>query len=317
MKTEARPVSPLVHEVVKLFSASLNQGMGDLETMLAGLRYRILHPSEKLDPNARPPGYRSQILRDQLKKEFGARRTSLWGGTALRGNFDPRKKSHIIQFLKSVNKLPADPRVLKLAFGECARLYAKKVNDLYPAIILPEDAPAQRQLLHALSTPSEGKAQQGIAYALLRLLCKYAAPGRTVETKPTHAGDAQSQRPGDIQVLQGNALIAVYEVKAFQLDQAGVDRLLPTHGKHDYPLFVLAESFKPTELKTALSSMGRTFAISLVDYCLAVFSELCLVTGRQPDELLREVIEVYNEEFCEKIENDESIKIRVSTQKKL
>lgn len=310
-KAAANTISA-VEEVVQLFGRSIDQGMGDLETMLAGIRYRLLHPGERLDPYARPPGYRSQNLRDQMKKEFGARRTSLWGGTALRGNFDPKKKAHIIAFLKAVNRLPDDRKMLETAFAQCARLYASKVNSMHPEIVLPKDAPIQRQLLQALNAPSEGKAQQGIVYALTRMLAKRQAPHRSVVTKATHAGDAQSAQLGDVQVLEAGKALVVYEVKAFPLDQAAVDRILPAHGRHAYTLFILTLGFKPPELQTVLCSMENTLALHLVDHCLAIFAGLCSISGESPQELLKELISTYNEEFCEQIENDPSIKIQVA-----
>jgi len=303
-----------VEEVVSVFSANIHQGMGDLETMLAGIWYRLRHEGQKLDPRARPPGYRSQNLRDLLKKEYGAHRTSLWGGTALRGNFDPKKKAHIISFLKAVNRLPNDPRVLEAAFSRCARLYASKVNSLHPEVVLPKDAPIQRQLLQALNTPSEGKVQQGIVYALTRMLTKRQAPHRSVTTKATHAGDAQSAQLGDVRVLEGDKPLVIYEVKAFPLDQAAVDRILPAHGSHSYTLFILSLGFKPPELRTVLCSMENTLALNLVDHCLAIFAGLCSISGESPQALLQELILTYNEEFCDKIENDPSIKIRVDEQ---
>ena len=88
------------------FQRCLDKGMGDLEAMLAGIRYRLNSGGKLLNPTKRPPGYRSQKLRNYLKKR-GARRTTLWGATAIRGDLEPEKKGHIIEFLKLVNELHA------------------------------------------------------------------------------------------------------------------------------------------------------------------------------------------------------------------
>lgn len=295
------------------FQSSLDKGLGDLETMIAGIWYRLNNRGNLLNPNKRPPGYRSQKIRNYLK-ERGARKTTLWGPTAIRGDLEPEKKGHIIEFLELVNKLPSDQATLKSALDACTSLYAQKVNTETPEIELPLVSNAQASIVHLLNTrvahATAGKIQQGLVYALLRL--KYEGSTKTIEvlTKRTHAGDAQSGMPGDIRILQDKKVSAVFEVKGMTLDRSAVERILPAHGRHDYPLFVLALDFVSSVLKQEINEKTNTFAVNLADYFWTIFSDLVISANTPPAELLRHLIRVYNKEFCEKIEHDYTIKIK-------
>ncbi|GAG33144.1 unnamed protein product, partial [marine sediment metagenome] len=88
---------------------------------------------------------------------LGARRTTLWGPTAIRGDLDPDKKTHIIAFFELVNELPQDLDILQQAFDECAALYAEKTLTEYPPIVLPHYSTAQQRLAAALGHAGEGK----------------------------------------------------------------------------------------------------------------------------------------------------------------
>jgi len=299
-----------VEVLTRHFNECLDKGMGDLETMLAGIWHRLDSGGTPLTPNKRPPGYRSQKIRDFLK-ERGARRTSLWGATAIRGDLEPEKKKHIIEFLKLVNEIPVHD--LKRALNACADLYVQKVNLEMPEIEFPLASSAQASIVQLLRTQAThataGKVQQGLVYALLRLKYQGFATPLKILTKRTHAGDAQSGVPGDIRISRNGEVLAVFEVKGMTLDRSGVDRILPAHGRHGYPLFILALDFEPS-LKQDLNEKENTFAMDLDDYFWTVFSETVVDSNTKPIELLRHLIDVYNEEFCEKIEHDRSIRVK-------
>jgi hypothetical protein len=295
-----------IEDVVSLFRQSLGQGLGDLETMLSGLRRRIEHPGEQPDPNFPPSGYRSQLLRDRLRKEYGARRTTLWGATALRGRFKP-EKDHIIHFLEAVNSLAEQD--LPQAFDECARLYARKVNQEAAQIALPKTSLAQQQLIQVARTPSGGRVQQGLVYSLLQVKNRIEGDNLCVRTKRTFAGDTQSGEKGDISVSVEAQLLASYEVKGVTLDQAGIDRVLGLHGQHDYPLCIVALDFNPLKLRDALNSLENTFGVRLEDFLLTTLVGIVVATKRAPSEVLMAMFEIYNSEFCEQIEGDETLKV--------
>lgn len=292
------------------FRACLDKGLGDLETMLAGIWYRMENNGSKLDPGTVPPSYRSPKLRDYLRHRLGARKTTLWGPTALRGRLNPEKKQHIIDFLKVVNELPDDSEELRHAFEDCGKLYVHKVNAAVPEVVLPSESTAQMKLISALRVGGTvGKIQQGIVYAILELKRRLKGEDFVVETKRTHAGDQQSGVRGDVLALRGNEPLTVYEVKGVTINRAAAEMILRTHGEHGYALFILGLGFNPPELKDKLSSLENTFAIGLEDFVLTLLSELVLATAISPEELLMELVKIYNVEFCDRIENDVSIKI--------
>lgn len=299
--------------VRKAFAANKDKGMGDLETMLSGIWYRLESDGAKLNPTKRPPGYRSERLRKYLR-ERGARRTSKWGGTAIRGDLEKGKKDHIIDFLRLVNELPGSKESLTRALEVCADLYIEKMNAEYPEIELPRGSPVKQQIDFALRTERSkaeaGKTQQGLVYALLRVRHS-KSKDVDVRTKRTHAGDLQSGFNGDIQVLVEGELTEAFEVKGKPIDETEITRVLETHGRHDYPLFILAPDFVPRTKKDELNAMENTFAVDLDDFYWTTFAEICVERKEGTSKLLTELVEAYNEEFCEKIEQDPSIRITV------
>lgn len=278
--------------------------------MLAGIIYRIEHAGAQLNPTARPPGYRSERLRKRLK-EMGATKTTLWGPTAIRGDLASDKKNHIIEFLKLVNELPRDPDTLVEAFNRCAALYVQKTKQEYPPIVLPEESSIQCGLSSALRHGGEGKIQQGLIYALLEVERQLTHADYQVQTKRTHAGDQQSRQKADVQVVKGGQTLSAYEVKGMPLTPAEMERVLGTHGKHSYPLFILAPDYVPAEIKRALNSLENTFAVNLEDFLVTRLSVIISQTSIPPQDLLWSILDTYNNEFCRRIENDPSIVIVV------
>lgn len=300
-----------MNPAVDYFERNIQHGMGDLETMLAGLWFRLHNDGALLDPHKRPPGYRSPRLREYLRETCGANRTTLWGPTAIRGDLAEADKGHIITFLELVNQVSSDQ--IARTLEACGRMYATKVNNEYGAVVLPALSTAQLRLIDALRTHGTvGKIQQGLVYAALVVEQRQRGGGLRIETKRTHAGDQQSGRPGDILVFSGDLLVTAYEIKALTLTQAGVSRVLPSHGTHDYSLFVLALDFRPRSLQDELNGYQNTFAVSLVDFMLTKLADIQSIAGDSVADVLVEIVDVYNREFCENIENDPTIRITLA-----
>lgn len=291
------------------FRSHLDKAWGDLETMLAGIWSRIQY-GELLNPTGRPKGYRGTGLRNYLKDVCGARRTTKWGATAIRGDLDPAKKRHIIEFFDLVNEVPANE--LNDLLKACGALYAQTVNAVTSDIVIPALSSAQKTLVSALRrTGSVGKIQQGLVFAALTLENRLLQRGLVVATKSTHAGDLQSGVRGDIVLLDEQTIVASYEVKGHKLNQELKSQVLETHSIHSYPLFIVAGGFTPLTLQDELNALDNTFAVNLVDFLLTLMGELHVSTRRGLDNLIPELISIYNTEFCEAIEQDTSIVIQI------
>lgn len=297
-----------IDEAIDHFKSQLDKGMGDLEAMLAGIRYRVTKKGQPLDPTKRPPGYRSPLLRDYLRVNCGAIRTTKWGPTAIRGDLGPDKQ-HVIDFYTLVNRVP--PNQLEHLMYQCGLLYARKVNAENPSIFLPKESSTQVKLIEALQTGGTvGKVQQGLVYATLLLENQLSETDYHILTKPTHAGDTQSDMLGDVLVLtQTGQVTQAYEVKGINLTKSGATKFLELHGNHMYPLFILALGFKPRSLQDDLNSLENTFAAHLTDFILVKLADLALLARKPVTAVLNEIIEVYNTKFCEEIEGDRRIKI--------
>jgi hypothetical protein len=297
-------------QITEYFKDNLHRGLGDLETMLAGIWYRAKNKGKQLDPHKRPPGYRSPKLREYLRQECGANKTTLWGPTAIRGDLGEADKEHIIRFLELVNELPDE--LLEETLELCGYLYAEKVNGEFGKVVLPSDSVAQIKLIEAIrTTGTVGKIQQGLVYATLRVENRKRGERLNIVTKRTHAGDQQSGEKGDISVFDRETMVTAYEVKGVTLTQQGADRFLPLHGEHEYGLFILALDFRPKSLQDELNAYKNTFAVSILDFLLTKLADIQAIDGSSTEEIIQLIITVYNSEFCEKIENDESIKIVV------
>ena len=292
------------------FEANLDKGWGDLETMFAGVWYRVTHNYSLLAPTEIAPGYRGTRLRNYLINECGARRTTKWGATALRGDLKQTKK-HIVEFYELVNEVPHDQ--LLHVLEACGLLYARKVNSETPEIVIPPLSAAQQTLVSALRTSGTvGKVQQGLVYAALVLEKRVLNNELTITTKPTHAGDLQSGIKGDVILLDGTEIVASYEVKGHLIGEAIARQVTEAHGEHTYPLFVVAAGFVPPMLQDDLNTLDNTFAVHLVDFILTVLGEIQALSRRGLGPLIRELVEIYNSEFCEGIEQDTSIMINIS-----
>jgi hypothetical protein len=292
------------------FQSHLDKGWGDLETMIAGIWYRIENDYSELIPTAIPPGYRGTKLRNYLINDCGARRTTKWGATALRGDLK-ETKTHIVKFYELINQIPNDE--LRDVLKACGLLYAGKVNAETPEIVFPMVSAMQQTLISALRTSGTvGKVQQGLVYAALILENRVLGANLTVTTKPTHAGDLQSGVKGDVILKDGQKIVASYEVKANHITESLKRQVLETHGTHSYPLFIVATGFTPPLLQDELNSLDNTFAIHLIDFMLTLLGDIQTVSRQGLDTLIHELVEIYNRDFCESVEQDKSIMIQIT-----
>lgn len=119
-----------------------------------------------------------------------------------------------------------------------------------------------------------------------------------MRTKVVFAGDAQSGQRGDVDVIQDNGAVwVVFEVKAQQLDALTYESVIRTHtgtGTRDYPVFILAESFK-ANLEDEYQDV---FTVRLRDFCLTILAEIVLTKALTSDEVIRRVLDVYSQLPC-------------------
>ena len=210
-----------------------------------------------------------------------------------------------------MNQLPVES--LENVLYQCGLMYAETVNNINLNIVLPSLSNPQIQMIAALtSVGTVGKVQQGLVYATLLLENELRSTNLSVMTKPTHAGDSQSGAKGDIIVSRSDTILSSYEVKGNIVTQSTADKVLSTHGKHQYPLFILALGFHPLTLQTELNSLENTFAVHLVDFMLTKLSDICVQHDADIQSVMHMIIRTYNSRFCEEIENDDSIKIQFS-----
>ncbi|MEE8156460.1 MAG: hypothetical protein V3T53_16005 [Phycisphaerales bacterium] len=171
------------------------------------------------------------------------------------------------------------------------------------------------RLFKLLALRTQGRVQQGLVFAALRY--RYGGNLR-VTTKKTFAADDQSSRKrdryvGDIQIWKGDDLLSVIEVKDAVVDGEAWRRVSETHAVHEYALFLVATGFRPKRLQQEISEILNTFALHLWDFLIATVFDTSSTQGIRGTAALEHIIEIYNHEFCEVIENDDRIKVVVVT----
>ena len=282
------------------------RGLGDYQTMLAALWNKRKKPN-LIQPNKQLPlGYRSTVMPEYVFKKFGVRLLR-WGATAIRGDLT-EKKAHISRFIELVNDLPNDAIEMESVFDLAAKMVADYIAAKSPLIKLPRASTAQQVLNQLLKTKSHGRVQQGLVYALLKVLHE-GSPGLSVRTKVVFAGDAQSDQRGDVDVIQDDSKIrVVFEVKAQQLDALTYESVVRTHTgteDRDYPVFILANSFKAN----LADEYQDVFTVHLQDFCLTILAEIISSKGLSSDESIRRILDVYNSDFCDLIQNDRTLRV--------
>lgn len=147
---------------------SQNRALGDYQTMLRALWNKRENPTLTQTPTKLPQGYRSLAVREYVRQNFGAL-LPYWGPTAIRGDLTD-KKAHISTFISLVNELPNDAAEIKRVFESAAKMVADHINVKSPIIQLPTAGKPQQILTQLLATKSRGRVQQGVVYALLKVL---------------------------------------------------------------------------------------------------------------------------------------------------
>jgi hypothetical protein len=285
---------------------SQNRALGDYQTMLRALWNKRENPTLTQTPTKLPQGYRSLAVREYVRQNFGAL-LPYWGPTAIRGDLT-EKKAHISTFISLVNELPNESAVLNRVFESAAKMVADHINAKSPIIQLPVAGKPQQILTQLLATKSRGRVQQGVVYALLKVLYE-GVPNITVRTKAVFAGDVQSGQRGDVDVIENDGKIrSVFEVKAQRLNLSLYEDVVRTHtvtGERDYPVFILAESFQDN----LFDEYQDVFLIRLRDFCLTILAEIVSSNGLSSEDSIRRVLDVYNSDFCDLIQQDRTLRV--------
>jgi hypothetical protein len=283
-----------------------NRALGDYQTMLRALWNKRENPTLTQSPTKLPVGYRSLAVREYVRQNFGAL-LPYWGPTAIRGDLT-EKKAHISTFISLVNELPNEATEINSVFELTARMVADHINAKSPIIQLPEAGKPQQILSQLLATKSRGRVQQGVVYALLKVLYD-GVPNLTVRTKAVFAGDAQSGQRGDVDIIENTDKIrTVFEVKAQRLNVATYEDVVRTHtvtGTRDYPVFILAEDFKAD----SFNEYQDIFIVRLRDFCLTILAEIVSSKDISSDESIHRVLSTYNSDFCDLIQQDRTLRV--------
>jgi len=299
---------PASKALLAFFESELaqNRALGDYQTMLRALWNKRENPTLTQSPTKLPVGYRSLAVREYVRQNFGAL-LPYWGPTAIRGDLT-EKKAHISTYISLVNELPNDATEVNRVFELAARMVADHINAKSPIIQLPEAGKPQQILSQLLATKSRGRVQQGVVYALLKVLYD-GVPNLTVRTKAVFAGDAQSGQRGDVDIIENTDKIrTVFEVKAQRLNVATYEDVVRTHtvtGTRDYPVFILAEDFKAD----SFNEYQDIFIVRLRDFCLTILAEIVSSKDISSDELIHRVLSTYNSDFCDLIQQDRTLRV--------
>jgi hypothetical protein len=299
---------PASKALLAFFESELtqNRALGDYQTMLRALWNKRENPTLTQSPTKLPIGYRSLAVREYVRQNFGAL-LPYWGPTAIRGDLT-EKKAHISTFISLVNELPNEATEINSVFELTARMVADHINAKSPIIQLPEAGKPQQLLSQLLATKSRGRVQQGIVYALLKVLYD-GVPNLTVRTKAVFAGDAQSGQRGDVDIIENTDKIrTVFEVKAQRLNVTTYEDVVRTHtvtGSRDYPVFILAEDFKAD----SFNEYQDIFIVRLRDFCLTILAEIVSSKDISSDESIHRVLSTYNSDFCDLIQQDRTLRV--------
>ena len=297
--------------------------LGDCTIMLQLIALKLKDFAAVIDPANPGPRFRGTTsLKNDMRNvlgDVGRLHIPKWGASHVRGEFRSDEgrgnKRDLIQLVELLNDYREPPATLREVYQQCIRIHHRFWDAFSIAVVLQPDASFQVRLLKLLDLKSNGRVQQGLVFSALR---RRYGDGRNITTKPTFAADDQSSRtgrlqPGDVQVWTGERLAIAVEVKIAEVDETAWGRVAQTHGRHDYPLFLLAKGFRPKSLQRRISNQENTFALHLVDFLMSLIFTTALDEDRDVGEILKEVVEIYNREFCEQIEQNSSIKISFHT----
>lgn len=296
---------------------------GDCTIMLHLIRMKLDNFQGKIDPS-NPGRFRGiAVLRDDMRRVLGRESRfhyTKWGASHLRGALrDDEKrgnKRHLIHLVRLLNEYKGTPQQLQWVYDRCIQQHDRFWESFSLTAHVQQGDPFQTRLCTLLSLRSRGRVQQGLVYSSLR---RRYGDNKKITTKRTFAGDEQSSQSGaiqrgDIQVWEGDDVALVLEIKGSVVDEAAWGRVQATHGRHDYALFVLATGFHPAVLQREINSLASTYALHLEDFLLTLVFTIAADENAPPTDVLSEIVGIYNEEFCAKIEGDPSIRISIAVE---
>jgi hypothetical protein len=252
---------------------------------MAALYNRLQNPDLHQPREERP--HRTRTIHKYLYEEFEIPGLPKWGATAVRGNLMDDKE-HIRRFIDHVNELPEEK--LREAWMACGEAYRRQMEEKRTEIILnPEDS-LLSVIGDLIEKRSTGQVQQPLCYAVLSVYHEMIDSDLDVQTKAVYAGDDQSGTKGDVQVEDGDEIVAAYEVKAHKVDGQKVDAVLQDHGDHDYALTIVAKAFD--------SSIDRHANLCLVripDLIETTIGLASSVSGESPERAAERVLKEYNQ----------------------
>jgi hypothetical protein len=296
---------------------------GDCCIMLELIRMKLDDFGTQIDP-ANPGRFRGTAgLIGDMREVFGdlpVFHVPKWGASHVRGAFrdDTKRgnKRHLISLIDLLNNYRGDAKQLRVTYEKCIRAHHDYWEKFSIVVVVQKTDNTQERLVTLLSTPSYGRVQQGLVFSALK---RRYGESKRITTKKTFAGDDQSSRGelvqrGDIQVWGDTGLEMAVEVKDAVVDQVAWGRVAPTHGAHDYALFVLAIGFHPGGLQREIMRYASTFALHIVDFMLSVVFVTAADEGEEPATVLLDILQIYNDVFVEQIEKDSSIAIKLVEQ---
>lgn len=294
--------------------------MGDC-TMLLQILLMKLQDFEKQIDRSNPGRFRGTAnLQARMESVLGdgvRLHITKWGASHFRGAIrddDKRgNKRHILEMIDLINSYERDISSLEGAIDRCVQLHHEFFDQFRIKVEVQQTDEVQTQLAKILAVSSLGRVQQGLVYAVLR---RRFGHRKRVETKRTWAGDEQSSihgevYRGDVQVYEGMNLTLAIEVKAGLIDRTGWKRVEDTHGQHDYDLFLLTGGYRPLTLQFEISSLSKTFALHLTDFLFTCMFFISSDESIPMPQVLDSILKIYNREFCEEIEKDDSIRIEL------
>ena len=295
--------------------------MGDCVILLMLIQMKLKDFNEQIDEE-NPGRFRGTAqLEQDMRLVLGpdARiHVTEWGGSHIRGGkfrSDEKRgnKKHLIEMIRILNSYEGTPDELQEIYRECIIAHTAFFDSFSIVKSFQKEDTFQSHILKLLSSPSLGRVQQGLVFSALRY--RYGSR-KNVVTKKTFAGDLQSSAggtlaAGDIQIWEKQRLAIAIEVKDAVVNKQVWERVRRTHGEYEYALFLLCKSLTP-KIQAEINSYANTFAIHLIDYFLTIIFETAVDKAEDPRKSIRNIIEIYNNEFCMKIERDHKICIEIS-----
>jgi hypothetical protein len=108
-------------------------------------------------------------------------------------------------------------------------------------------------------------------------------------------------------------MTAAYEIKALSLTKDRLEGILAAHGARDYLLVFIVYDFSPAALQAEGNAVQNTLCLRMYDFFAGWLAHLVIASGETVDSLILALIRIYNEQFCEEIEQDQSIKVTLAT----